>query len=364
MNKHKKKVLIITVSYNSSEFLERAIRSAFTQKYAGGITVCLLDNASRDTTWELAQQLKSEFSNLEIIHLDKNTGFAGGNNYAIQQFIANHDYFYLHNPDAYFMNEHTIADLVSVMEEVNDAGLLQPIVCNPDGSEASTGNIPFYLGVAAMGNKPVDIALKYQKIGCVSGAAMMIPKKIINRIGLLEELYLAYHEDFEYSLRARLAGFENYVAPQIKIYHEHNFSKGAFKFYLMERNRYYQLFTYYDWFSLFVLFPPLLLIDCMITVFFIMNGWFSHRINSYTHVWKNRKILKERIAFVDQFKTKESMLNLYTSLAPKMSTKELAKPGTILGRVFDIMNVFFDIYYKFYLIVYRNVISKIVRYTQ
>jgi GT2 family glycosyltransferase len=360
MPKQMKKVLIITVSYNSSELLERCLLSALSQEYSGGITVCLVDNQSNDNCLEIGYRLQKKFPKLIVIANHENNGFAGGNNLAIEKYKDTHEYFYLHNPDAYFSNENDIAKLVEVMGQLNDEAVIQPVVRHPNGEIGTSGNIPFYLGLGGTGQAEVGNTKPYEKIGYTSGSAMMFSKKVVDKIGLLEHLYFAYQEDQEFSYRARLAGFESYVASQVSVFHEHEFSKGKFKFYLLERNRYFMLLTYYDVLSLIFLLPVLIILDLMVTAYFIINGWIVTRIRTYKDVWKYRKELSERRKFVSQFKTRDSLLRLYSSLSGKLSTKDLAESG-LIAIIFELLNIIFNIYFKIYLFVYKNFISKIVQ---
>ena len=100
----------------------------------------------------------------------------------------------------------------------------------------------------------------------------------------------------------------------------------------------------------------------MVTCFFILNGWYTLQFKIYSHVWKNRKQLMLEKKKVDKFKTRESVIHLYESLSPVMSTKELASPKSVLGKIFDLINIFFKLYYKLYMFVFKNVISKVIRY--
>lgn len=57
------------------------------------------------------------------------------------------------------------------------------------------------------------------QIDYVSGCAMLIKRKVIEKIGLLDERYFLYFEDVDYCLQAQKAGFKIEVEPKSIITH-------------------------------------------------------------------------------------------------------------------------------------------------
>src|SRR5262249_3949023 len=72
------------------------------------------------------------------------------------------------------------------------------------------------------------------------GTALLVKSRLIRSVGLLDELYFAYQEDIEYSIRSLEAGFVNVLVPQAIVYHKGAGSSGGvdtrFRHYLIMRN--------------------------------------------------------------------------------------------------------------------------------
>jgi GT2 family glycosyltransferase len=79
------------------------------------------------------------------------------------------------------------------------------------------------------------------KADYVSGAFMVVDRKVFEKIGLFDERFFLYFEDVDFCLRAKEAGFKVTVNPKIIIEHqieEHRFSYDDFKFNLaLKSNR-------------------------------------------------------------------------------------------------------------------------------
>ena len=76
--------------------------------------------------------------------------------------------------------------------------------------------------------------------GFAHGAAMMISKAAIEKVGLMHENYFLYYEEMDWGARIKKAGFQIRVNMQALIYHKESFSvgqKSAMKEYFMNRNR-------------------------------------------------------------------------------------------------------------------------------
>jgi GT2 family glycosyltransferase len=69
---------------------------------------------------------------------------------------------------------------------------------------------------------------------------MMVPKKIINEIGLMPEFFFLYYEEVDWCESIKAAGYKIYFVPNSKVYHKESMSVGknsTLKTYYMTRNR-------------------------------------------------------------------------------------------------------------------------------
>lgn len=86
---------------------------------------------------------------------------------------------------------------------------------------------------------------KLSEVYAFCGAAVLLNKKILDKIGLLDETFFMYYEDVELSERARLKGFKIFYSPKAEVRHIHALSsKEGSKFftYHVEKGRLLHIF--------------------------------------------------------------------------------------------------------------------------
>ncbi|MBN1298777.1 MAG: glycosyltransferase family 2 protein [Actinobacteria bacterium] len=128
---------IVLITYNSSDFIEKCIKSICDSDFKNWF-LAILDNNSSDDTVKKIQQLKKERkscilddSNSRLIKLSKNIGFAAGVNYLVFDFLAKNataempgiKYLILINPDL-VLEKSSLANLVKALEKQNKAELI------------------------------------------------------------------------------------------------------------------------------------------------------------------------------------------------------------------------------------------------
>lgn len=82
----------------------------------------------------------------------------------------------------------------------------------------------FWFGKTGSFSKYLPETDDYIEADAVSGGGMLIPKAIIDKIGLLDERYFFYFEDLEYCRRARKNGYKVYYYPGSQLIHLHGTS--------------------------------------------------------------------------------------------------------------------------------------------
>ncbi len=71
---------------------------------------------------------------------------------------------------------------------------------------------------------------QYQRtldVDYVAGAAMLVKREVFERVGLLDADYFAYHEDVEFCMKAREAGFGVRMIGDISAFHDAHSSTGG-----------------------------------------------------------------------------------------------------------------------------------------
>ncbi len=214
----------------------------------------------------------------------ENLGFAGGMNKGVEWAIANNfDYVFFHNSDG-SLASHSITALVEAMEADSTIGIAQSLVLlDPDKHLVnSSGNMFHYLGFGYCGDYRVNVNdLHYPNVRDVqyaSGAAFMISTKLLKEIGGWDNDFFLYHEDLEFSLRAKIIKRRVVCVLDSVFYHKYEFSKSITKYFWMERNRYGVLLMFYKWPTLLLILPMLVTLELGLWVFALKGGWVSERM--------------------------------------------------------------------------------------
>lgn len=249
---------VVIVSWNGKHLLDDCLNSLRLQSYYD-FRIILVDNGSRDGT---DQFIKEHYSDVEIIRLKENTGFAYANNKGISRALEDNNIKYIVtlNNDTK-ADENYLKELVLCAEKHPDAGAIQPKVINFfNKAMIDSVGILIYKDMSAInkGQKEKDSG-QYEKeeeiFGASASAAMYLRDALIN-VALpsvpegdpmkifFDNSYFAYYEDVDLAWRLRLAGYKAYYTPKSKVYHVHsatgkNYS--PFKAFHIHRNQYYNI---------------------------------------------------------------------------------------------------------------------------
>ncbi|MEK7624970.1 MAG: glycosyltransferase family 2 protein [Patescibacteria group bacterium] len=295
------KVAVVYLSYHSEPYLEDMVRALQKTSYPRDrLSLVVVDNphptegSSLNKINEVVLPLSGK-SLPEVIVLpqEKNLGYTGGNNVGINWALDHgFDYIFLHNQDGYFASD-CLAKLVKAMESDKSIGCAQALIMLAGTDRVNTaGNSFNYLGFAFIdhfGKKLSELNLKpVEEVGYASGAGLMMRSDLVKKFGSLDADLFAYHEDVEYSLRLKLAGFKVAMIRDAIFHHKYEFNRSSSKFYFMERNRYAVLLMYYRTVTLILLLPILLFMEIGLLVFFLLKGWGNEKFKIYAY-WLDLK---------------------------------------------------------------------------
>lgn len=232
-------VSLITVNYNGVVYTRDFLLAVQKITYPN-VEVWVVDNASAESI----APLKSEFPNIHFIESKENLGFAGGNNLAIQE--AKGKYFFLLNNDTEPLPDF-LEPIIALMEGNPNIGVASAKLKYfnaPDTLQfAGSKGINMYTGRGfSIGYMDTDKEIYNQnyKSELAHGAAMLISRKVVEKIGLMAELYFLYYEETDFCERVKKAGFEIWYCGQSVVLHKESMSVGKespLKTYYLTRNR-------------------------------------------------------------------------------------------------------------------------------
>ena len=223
-------VSMVIVSFNTKEVTRRCLEHV--QQHAAEIRheVFVVDNASTDGSADMVQ---TEFPGVQLIRLDQNRGFAGGNNPAMEK--ATGRYVLLLNSDA-FLAAGVLEKTIQYMDENPVIGVLGCKLTDPDGTMQPSARMQpgplnktlHITGLAARFSKSkffgrVDYTWwdhdQPKQVGWVVGAYFLIRRETMAAIGVLDERYFLYFEEIDYCLSAGRAGWEVVFYPHAGVIH-------------------------------------------------------------------------------------------------------------------------------------------------
>ncbi|MER3512999.1 MAG: glycosyltransferase family 2 protein [Chloroflexota bacterium] len=208
------RVFILVLCHNGLELTLACLDSLRQQQYAHA-EVLIIDNASQDGTPEA---IRAAHPDLGLIRTGDNLGYAGGNNIGIRVALQRGaDAVFLVNNDT-LLDPECVARLVSVLEADPRIGVIGPMVYTwEEGRVISSagGAIDWWHADAInVGMGEVDRG-QYQArpVDFINGCGLMITRKAIERVGLLDERYFMYWEEADWCVRIRRAGFRVHFDP-------------------------------------------------------------------------------------------------------------------------------------------------------
>jgi GT2 family glycosyltransferase len=217
-----KMVSVVIVNYNGNGAIIDCLKALERQDYKD-FEVLIVDNASLDNSLdEIMRFLKREplDSITQLIPLETNTGFGGGNAEALK--LAGGEYIALLNNDT-APDKEWLGELVSRMEVDPRVGICaSKLIGNRNNiiDSAGDGFSTFLKGFKRGEDEATRLFNREEYVfGACAGAALY-RRKMIDEIDFLDEDFFLIHEDTDLNLRAQLHGWKVLYVPTANVYHK------------------------------------------------------------------------------------------------------------------------------------------------
>lgn len=231
---------IITINYNGLKDTCELIDSI---TFTDHIEVIVVDNASQK---DEASIIESRYPQVKVIRSDKNLGFAGGNNLGIKAARGRY-LFFINNDTILKPQTSSLKPLINRLESDETIAVVCPKI------RFTWDNNPIQFA----GYTPLSsITLRNKSIGFgeedkgqyniahptpyAHGAAMMVKREAIDKVGLMPKSYFLYYEELDWSMMFTRAGYEIWYEPACTLFHKESQSTGQespLKTYYLTRNR-------------------------------------------------------------------------------------------------------------------------------
>ncbi len=217
-------VKIVILNWSGVAHLRRFLPSVVSAAPAD-VEVIVADNGSTDDSVEV---LRSEFPSVTVLRMDRNYGFAGGYNRALQRIEA--DYYVLLNSDVE-TPAGWLEPLVETLDRNPDVAVVSPKLISSEDRRmfeyagASGGYLdvlgyPFCRGrILRTVEEDRGQYDDERDLFWVSGAAFCCRADVFHALGGFDDDFFAHMEEIDLCWRMQLAGFRVRVVPQSTVYH-------------------------------------------------------------------------------------------------------------------------------------------------
>ena len=203
-----KMVSIITINYNGYKDTCELVES-FRQFEDYPYEIIIVDNASPNGDGAL---LKTSLSGVTIVCSDKNLGFSGGNNLGYK--YAKGEYILFMNNDM-TITRSFLKTLVNRLQSSERIGLVSPKIKyehHPDIIQYAgyTAMHPIRISNHLIGVNQKDLGQYDQATptAYAHGACMLTSREIIEKAGMMTDIYFLFYEEIDWSIQLRRPGYE------------------------------------------------------------------------------------------------------------------------------------------------------------
>lgn len=224
----------ILLTWNSATYVEDCLRTVFADLELSGLSheVLVIDNGSVDGTLDVLARLTRP--TLTVIPLGHNTGTTFSRNIGLRMALGK--YIAILDSDIEIRQTGTLRRIRDFLHAHPDVGLAAPQLHFPSGRYQKTVDVfptPSHKlrrflhlrsmeaaeGAVTQGKAPRDVEYAVS-------AFWMLPRTLLQRVGLLDERIFYAPEDVDYCLRVALAGLRVvYLPGVVAIHHAQEISR-------------------------------------------------------------------------------------------------------------------------------------------
>lgn len=215
---------IVLVCWNNKAYLEPCLDSLYQSNLDTTFDVFVVDNGSTDGSQDL---LRQKYPDVKLIQNPGNVGLGKASNQGIE--ASQGEFILLLNNDT-LVNKDALDGIVATMRERADAGAVGCKLLNEDRTfQSGFGGfstlweeflIAIQVGERIWPGYPLQgDSQAIQKVGWMSSACLLVRRKALDQIGLLDESYFIYGDETDLQYRMQKAGWKAYYLPDATIIH-------------------------------------------------------------------------------------------------------------------------------------------------
>jgi len=216
------KVSILILTWNTCDEVLTCVEHALGADYPN-YDVVVIDNASQDGT---SAAVRHRYPSVTLLQNSENLGYAGGNNRGIKYALEHGaEYVLIINSDTVMPPDllTKIVQIASSSDDIAVVGVKNLKMSDPSTVWAAYLELTYsreLLHVVGR-EQPDSPALSVVKdVPGVSGACMLLSRRAVEDVGLLDETFFMYHEDLDWCQRAISKGYRCVYAGTAHILHK------------------------------------------------------------------------------------------------------------------------------------------------
>lgn len=215
---------IVSVNYNTPELIDALLKSLTRHETRDTKhEMIILDNGSEKG----CEAVVKKYLGVRFIQNPTNEGFTGGNNKLFK--FSRGKYILMLNSDIE-VTDGSIDQILKEAESYNQKAIVSGSLTFPDGTQQDS---VFYLPTIWGAIKEYIFAIKGSffmyapsqekntKVEAAAMACFLIPRKILETVGHLDERLFTYFEDVDFCRRCKKLGIPIYYTPKAKFIHQH-----------------------------------------------------------------------------------------------------------------------------------------------
>jgi GT2 family glycosyltransferase len=285
-------VSVVVVNYNGGTEVEDTLAALAADDASPAFEVLVVDNASTDASAEIAERFAAGDERFTVVRSPVNRGYAGGVNVGLER--ARGRYIAVINMDIH-VSPGWLRPLVDELDARPATGVACPLVLlradqdrlNSAGQDVNVTG----LGFNRLLGKPRDAAgTEPEQVSGLHGAAFVIRREILDRLGGWDESGFLYSEDVQLSWETQLIGSDIRVIPRSTVTHDYHLSMDPEKLFLLERNRAVIVLSHERLGTLALLSPLFALTELMMWGYCLIRGPRFLAAKGRTYGWLARHL--------------------------------------------------------------------------
>ncbi len=215
---------VIVVAADSGPTLRDCVRRVLACELP--LEMILVDNASTDGIPQAIARAHESDARLQVVYNHANLGFGPAVNRGVTH--AHGKSVLVLNPDCLIDNT-TLVRLLGILATHPRTGLVGAVVCDENGEPdpASYRRDPLLMrSLNTMFNRPGEgvniegpIPRELVEAEAVSGALMVLPRRLFDYLAGFDEAYFLHCEDLDLCRRVRDAGYKVMLAGDVRVLH-------------------------------------------------------------------------------------------------------------------------------------------------